>query len=223
MPYSSDHTTSQLWEGCILATIAHAIFIAQHPELGHEQSWDGLNYNIQDSQGALGTITFGDEGTVGAFFDSHSSRNPFAAGVAADLDERFAGMPSALRALAERETLQYLLQDFDGNNVSLVTAAFWSEKTRLVAAEPWPDVISNGAHLIQFQLRPVDEAIVAWQSHYGFNATEVELLRSVYERKISTGKERVVLTDTEKEILRKGDSQGLRLSRDLLAGISIAV
>jgi hypothetical protein len=222
MPHSSDNSTSQLWEGCILATIAHAIFIAQQPELAHEQSWDGLNYNIQDSQGALGTITFSDEGTVGAFFDSHSSRNPFTSGCATDLDERFAGMPSALRALAERETLQYLLQDFHGNNVSLLTAAFWSEKTRLVAAEPWPDVISNGAHLIQFQLRPVHEAIVAWQSHYEFNATKVELLRSVYERKISAGKEPMALTDTEKEILREGSSPGLQLSRDLLAEVSIA-
>lgn len=222
MPYSSDQTTSQLWEGCILATVAHAIFIAQHPELAHEQSWDGLNYNIQDSQGALGTITFGDGGTVGAFFDSHSSRNPFTSGCAADLDERFAGMPSALRALAEREALQYLLQDFQGNNVSLVTAAFWSEKTRLVAAEPWPDVISHGAHLIQVQLCPLHEAIVAWQSHYGFNATKLKLLRFVCERKMSAGKKPVALTDSEKEILREGGSQGLQLSRDLLAGVSIA-
>ena len=38
----------ELWQGCILASIAHAIMVAHYPELSNEHSWDGINYNIQD-------------------------------------------------------------------------------------------------------------------------------------------------------------------------------
>jgi hypothetical protein len=41
----------QLWEGCILASIAHAIMVAHYPELSYKKSWDDFNYNMQDSPG----------------------------------------------------------------------------------------------------------------------------------------------------------------------------
>ncbi len=45
-----------LWEGCILASIAHAIMVAHYPELSNEQSWDDINYNVQDSLGLEGQL-----------------------------------------------------------------------------------------------------------------------------------------------------------------------
>src|SRR5690348_9136227 len=63
-----------LWEGCILASIAHAIMVAHYPELSNEQSWDDINYNIQDSSGARGTITFHPNYYAGAFRNEFSER-----------------------------------------------------------------------------------------------------------------------------------------------------
>lgn len=40
----------ELRQGCILVSIAHAIFVADAPELAHEISWDGFNYNMNNSR-----------------------------------------------------------------------------------------------------------------------------------------------------------------------------
>ena len=223
MVYHSDFNPSDLWRGCVLATIAHSIFIAQHIELAAEQSWDGSNYNVQDSQGSLGTVTFGEEGTVGTFFDSHSSLNPFSTEKAYELSEMLAEMPPGLRALADREALQYLLQDYKGKEVPIITATFWSENGRLVAAEPWQSVFSNGGHLVRTQLGSTEDAMPVWKSNYGFNEAEVGLLRSLFVRRVSAQTESVVLTALEKDVLLEGGSQGLELSRELFAAVSIIV
>jgi hypothetical protein len=65
----------QLWEGCILASIAHAIMVAHYPELSNEQSWDGFNYNVQDSSGTRATITFHPNCLVAAFRNEYSERD----------------------------------------------------------------------------------------------------------------------------------------------------
>ena len=65
---------NQLWEGCILASIAHAIMVAHYPDISHEQSWDGFNYSVQDSSGTRGTITFHPNFLVGAFRNENSEK-----------------------------------------------------------------------------------------------------------------------------------------------------
>jgi hypothetical protein len=223
MSIRSDFSPAELWQGCVLATIAHAIFTAGHPELANEQSWDGFSYNIQDSQGSLGTITFAEEGTVGAFFDSHSSRNPFSSGEPYDMNSRLVEMPADLRALAEHEALQYLIQDYNGADVPLITTAFWSEGDFLAAAEPWADVFSNGAHLVQTQLRRTDESIGVWRSHYGLTSSQVGLLRSLFARKVAASEAPIILTSQEKAALLERGSQGLDQSRALLAEVAVTV
>lgn len=64
----------QLWEGCLLASIAHAIMVAHYPEQANEHSWDGMNYSIQDSSGTRGTVTFCSEYFVAAFRNEDSER-----------------------------------------------------------------------------------------------------------------------------------------------------
>lgn len=41
----------QIWRGCTLAAIAHAIMVAHYPMFSNEHSWDGFNYSLQDSAG----------------------------------------------------------------------------------------------------------------------------------------------------------------------------
>jgi len=217
----TNFSAADLRKGCLLSTIAHAIFIAHNVELAHEQSWDGINYNIQDTQGALGTITFAKAGVVGAFFDLHSPRNPLTAEVSYDLDALLAEMPAGLRKLAEDEALQYLIQDLNGAEMPVITAIFWEEDGRLVSMEPWTDVLLNGAHLIETQLLPEAGAIDVWRSHYGFSQSQVALLQSLFTRKLAASELPLVLTIAEKaELLRKG-SEGLDQTRELLAGVGI--
>lgn len=225
MKFFLDVKPIQLRNGCILATIAHAIFTTHQPELAHEQSWDGDNYNVQDSEGTLGTVTFASSGIVGAFFDVHSQRNPFSGGDrrSSDLATRLTEMPAPLRAVAENDTLQYLLQDYEGSQVPLITSCFWSEGDQLAAAEPWVDVFSNGAHLIQTQLKEPDEAIPVWRAHYDFSEQQVELLKILFERKLHAGESRIELNADEKASLLSTGNQGLDAARELLAEINLTV
>jgi len=64
----------ELWKGCILASLAHAIMVAHHPNLSNEHSWDELNYSVQDSSGGRGTITFSLDYVVAAFRNDNSHR-----------------------------------------------------------------------------------------------------------------------------------------------------
>jgi hypothetical protein len=223
MTFDLKVSSTELWRGCVLATIAHAIFTAHHPELTNEQSWDGVNYNVQDSEGSLGTVTFAPGGTVGAFFDSHSRRNPISSKQSYDLATRLTEMPAEMKAIAENDTLQYLLQDHEGAQVPIVTAAFWTVDDHLVAAEPWPDVFANGAHLIQTQLKSTDEAIDTWRNHYGLSTRQVESLRSLFATKISVPDAAITLSETEKAALLEQGSEGLEQSRELLAELNIVV
>ena len=223
MTHPSDFTSRDLFHGCVFATIAHAIHTVEYSELGFEQSWDDKSYNVSDSEGSLGTVTFGDNVTVGAFFDSHSNRSPMTSERPYDLDAMLREMPTSVRELAEREALQYLLQNLDGKEVPLITTVFWSENDQLVASEPWEDVLKHGGHLVEVQLAPVDVAIARWTSNYGFEPDQVDLLRSLYERWRAARDSQVTLTAPDQAVLTKRGTVGLDVARQLLATISIIV
>ena len=150
--------------------------------LDYELSWDGPNYSRQDSQGTYGTITFAEDGLVGVFRDEHSPRAPRHSEAEYDLAQRLSGMPSDLVALAEREALQYVFDEYQGQVGPIITAAFWSTGDDVTAAEPWPTVVEHGAHLVRIEAMETEAAIVEWQQEYEWDAAEVTLLRSFFSR-----------------------------------------
>jgi hypothetical protein len=213
----------RLWQGAILGTIAHAIWIVADPLLAAEQSWDGPNYNVQDSMGSRGTITFAGERAVGVFFDAHSRRSPFRSGRDYDLRSFFTGISDELYSLAQQEALQYVLDDYRGALVPIITAAFWSEGEFLAVAEPWPEVVTNGAHLVSIQLMEPDAAMVEWREECEMSPSQVALMRSLFDRKMATPNAPVVLEDSERDILTSEGDEGIDESRRLLAAIGIIV
>lgn len=86
------------WPGAVLGTIAHSFWVAAHPDLANEQSWDGSNYYVQDSQGARGPVTFAGDDVVAAFRDENSPRSPFRSERHFDLRTYFEGIPDGLYA-----------------------------------------------------------------------------------------------------------------------------
>jgi hypothetical protein len=143
-----------LWPGSLLASIAHAIFVARAPFLAHEQSWDGRNYNVQDSQGSRGTIAYGEDKNcfVGVFFLQTSRRNPLKQGTldAGEATISVRDVPEQLKELCQG-ALQYVLQEVAGKTVPVITSAFWSDPTSsgVTASEPWSDVVTHGAVLVK--------------------------------------------------------------------------
>jgi hypothetical protein len=199
----------QLWEGCILASLAHAIMVAHYPELSHEQSWDGFNYNVQDSSGARGTITFHPNYLVGAFRNEYSER------VSKYIDalDYFLGAPEEANSLAVNETLQYLLDDIDGMTVPIVTTAFWSNSDGIYSKDKFEDFFENGGFLIARQVTNFDTAINEWKEDFEMSETQVNLLRSVFERKISNPTGDIVLNEDEIKMIESDNEEGLNESR----------
>lgn len=211
----------QLWRGAILATIAHTISVTRNPTLAYELSWEGPNYSRQDSQGTRGTITFADDRLVGVFRDDASPRAPWNAGSRYSLAAMLAGMPDELVQLAQREALQYVLDEYDGVTEPIITAALWSDGDAITAAEPWADVVAHGAHLVRIEAMETEAAMSEWQTEYEWSEAQTALLRRLFERKMALPGARMMLENTEYDQLVADGRDGLAESRELLAAIGI--
>lgn len=190
-------TRLQLWRGAILRSIAHAVFIANNDLLAYEVSWDGANYNLNNTQGCHGTITFGKDYVIGAFFDVHSSRSPFRGHKSYDLDSFFVGIPENLYSIAKGETLQYLLDDYQGLTIPIISTAFWSDAEHLTAAESWESVLLHGGFIVEPEIAHLSDALAEIKDNYGFSSSQIEFVRSLFTRKINDPQGIITLTDSD--------------------------
>jgi hypothetical protein len=218
---------SLLWPGAILGSIAHAIFVCRCPELAHEQSWDGTNYNVQDSAGSRGTIAFSGSKIVGVFFHDGSDRNPLRTKSTYKLDKFFAGLPADLKPLANEEALPYVLQEINGATVPIITSAFWADgrTDRITAAEPWASVLEHGAVLVKNQLLSPDIAITRWAAEYDLKPSQVMLAQALFERKMADPGAPIELNGSERSLLKEmsDDPTGIAASQECFEEIGILI
>jgi len=197
----------QLWEGCVLAGFAHAIMVAEYPLMANEQSWDNLNYSVQDSSGQRGTVSFAGQKCVAAFRNDNSERIDDMI----DVDYFFQGAPKEIVDLAYAEALQYLLDDVEGEIKPSITTAFWGEDS-IYTNDSVKEMLINGGNLLEYQLMDIEMAILAWKNEYDMNEEQVQLLKSLYKRKIDNPDNPITLSQREIELLGR-DDEGLRESR----------
>lgn len=221
-PQRAFPTRSELWWGAVIHTVAHAVFLAPDPSLANEVSWDGINYNRQDSQGACGTVTFAADGLVGVYFDAHSARSPYRRARAYTVDPYFVGIPAPLLGLAHDEALRYVLADYYGRIVPVITAACWATGEGVTAVEPRADVLAHGAHLLWIESMETALALVALHEEYEFSGERVRSVRSVYERRRAV-EGTILLTPEEHAALVSEGDAGLDESRTLLASVGVSI
>jgi len=188
-----------LWEGCILAAIAHAIMVSEYPELYSEHSWDEMNYNMQDLAGCKGTITFFEGGLVAVFqsiehinFKDYKLDNTI---------EFLKGADQKVIKIANEEALQYVLEDVEGNVIPVISSAFWATGDEIYSNLSWNEIIKNGGYILKNQLQPIDDAILSWSEYYDMNEEQMKLTKILHKRKLIAGNEEIKLTDEEKSIL----------------------
>ncbi|MGE7953477.1 hypothetical protein [Lysinibacillus xylanilyticus] len=199
----------EFWQGCILASIAHAISVAHYPEIAHEQSWDGLNYNVQDSSGARGTITFHTKYLVSAFRDDNSERVTKYRNAL----EFFKDSPDEVKTLALNETLQYLLEDIGGISVPVITTAFWGSNEEFYSQDELDVLMKNGGFLLERQTTDIETAIYEWQEYYEMSDLQINLLKLIFKRKIENPSKIITLTQSEIQMIESNDEEGLKESR----------
>ena len=210
----------QLWQGCILASIAHAIMVAHYPELSNEHSWDGINYNIQDSEGARGTITFNSKYCVGAFRNDNSDRIKTINNVKQARDY-FVVAPKEVVNLAENEALKYLLENVDGKAVPIITTAFWGVEENIFTIDSTEDMYNNGAFLLERQLMDLDSSIESWAEYYDMSLQQRDLLKIIFKKKINEKAGDIILSEDEIQQIGTSDIKGLEESRISFGEIGI--
>lgn len=218
--YKFPLTKQQLWQGCMLATIAHAIMVAHYPELSSEHSWDGLNYSVQDSEGARGTITFSDSYYLGAFRDDNSKRLSKKDGLV-EYTAYFSGAPQGIKQLAEEEALQYLLVKVDGTVNPLITTAFWGNEKESISRDKYDDFVHNGGFLIKKQLMDWNNGMESWREYYDMTQQQCDLLKIIYTKKITQSNKIIKLNKYEIGMIQTADDEGLDESRTSFGEIGV--
>ncbi|MFI8672692.1 hypothetical protein ACIGIJ_22860 [Bacillus paranthracis] len=198
----------QLWKGCILNSIANAIFVAHDPDLSHESSWDGCNYSMQDSQGGRGTITFHPDYTIACLQDVNSERMD----EWIDATNYFEGAPSEVLEIAKEEALQYVLEEVEGETMPFITAAFWIEESGAYSIDSFEEVEEHGGFLLEIPLLDMESAMERLEE-YELTEEQIELLQLVYERKIKNPNEEIMLSKEEVAMIGTDDSEGLEVSK----------
>ncbi|KXI76275.1 hypothetical protein ACS52_17745 [Bacillus cereus] len=199
----------QLWKGCILNSIANAIFVAHDPDLSHESSWDGCNYSMQDSQGGRGTITFHPDYTIVCLQDVNSERMD----EWIDAANYFEGAPSEVLEIAKEEALQYVLEEVEGETVPFITTAFWIEDSGAYSIDSFEEMEEHGGFLLETPLLDKESAMERLEEEYELTEEQIELLQIVYERKIQSKNEEIILSKDEVAMIGTDDSEGLEVSK----------
>lgn len=226
---------SILWSGAILGTIAKSIATAVHAEFDSLQSWSGNNYIVQGWDGHYGAVTFaGPQGqrfhpkecaVVGAFYSNKSPRCPDVGKNQTAMEGVFCGCPERHRQLAEKGALQYLLFEAHPGG-PCATTAFWNNGDALEAAEPWDAVLKNGAELLgAVLLEDIEQALLNWNQEFHLSEKQLDLARSIYERKMSEPDKDVFLTESEAAFLGalSEDSTAMKECKTSFADIRVVV
>ena len=199
----------QLYEGCIQAALTHAIAVGMYPELNHEHSWDGINYCTNDSQGCRATITFHDKYIVAVFQAAEK------VDWNADALDFFSGAPKEIIEIAEKEALQYVLDDIDGIVKPIITAAFWGTWDKLNSVQSFDSIVENGGHIIRSQLLPRNDAMDEWRNYYDLDSNQISLIQKLFNAKIGSNDESFVLHDDEIKLLYGDLDESLVSLREL--------
>lgn len=205
----------ELRQGCILASIAHAIFIADAPELAHEISWDGFNCNMNNSQGSRGTITFHPDFFVAGFRNDELSSDSLSA------KDYLDQAPEKVIQLAEQETLQYLLDDVDGETLPSITTAMWGDRNQVFSCHFFDEMLVRGGELLEIQSLDPEAAFEACEEEYEFTEEQMALLKKLFYLKIAKPNEAITLSQRDIDAIGSRNEEGMNESRISFAEIGI--
>lgn len=196
-----------IWEGCIFASIAHAIFVANNPDFAYEHSWDGNNYSTNDGQGSRGTVTFGQKFFVGGF------RNEEFSVETTEAKELFNQAPQRVQKIAEQDTFQYLLDEVDGAALPIVTTVLWGSDNQVFSSHPYDDMIEQGAHLLEIQASEYENGVDYWEEYYELREQQLTLLKKLYDLKLANPARTITLSVEDIQALDAIDIEGMEESK----------
>ena len=171
---------SNLYKKCIMSSIAHAIMVGNYDLLSSEQSWDGFNYNFQNMEGTRGIISFGKEVYVCLVQNNveYKKYNEYY------ISELFDGIEETTFALV-KEALQYMLVDYNGYVVPVISTAFWGNRNSNFSNQSEEEIIKLSEEVIVPFLYNENDAKKYWKNYYEMTNEQVRMMEEIYSRRIN--------------------------------------
>lgn len=196
-----------LYQGCIVSTVVHALWVRKYPFAKYMHYWDNFNCHFNDLEGNLATISFFETGVVGVIYRKELHQDQSLSLHKQFLENLLDTMPNELRKLAEEETIQYFIQNIQGEEFPLISDLFWSADNFLASSIEQTQWNNIWLKLIKNQLLGVEEELLALQKEYNLNENEMQLMSLIINKKISTPN-KIIEIRTEpymEKILKSGD------------------
>ncbi len=209
-----------LWNGCILASIAHAIRILKSPIFAYEHSWDGNNYSLQDSAGTRGTISFSSDFCTAAFRNEKSKRL-FNYSQFINSYLKKGCFPKKIEQSMNHITFQYLLDNIDNFLQPVITTLFWCDKSYLYSFDNFNEMMENGGFILRNHIMDIENAFLAWEEEFEMNANQVKLLKKIYNIKTQNPFDKIIISKSEIDLLGEYDEEGFSECRSCLNEINI--
>lgn len=186
-----------LYERCIMASVAHAIMVGEYNLLASEQSWDGLNYNFQNTEGIRGVISFSKELYVCVIQNSADDVRY----VEQRVLELFNGADEKIMKLAEDEALQYMLINYNGGIIPFISTAFWGNGNNIFSNQSETEIIKISEKMIMPFLYSERDAIKYWKDYYEMSDEQSKMMESIYERRIKSKGDLYLSADEKKKLI----------------------
>ncbi|KSU49628.1 hypothetical protein AS033_09740 [Exiguobacterium indicum] len=195
-----------IWQGCILASIAHAIFVANNPDFAYEQSWDGDHYSTNDGQGCRGTVTFGQDFFVAGFRNEEFFEETIEA------NDLLIEAPEKVQKIAVDDTFQYLLDDIEGVILPVVTTVLWGDDRQSFSSHQYEEMMDRGSSLFEIQASGYEAGLAYWEEYYELTERQLVLLETLYHLKIENPSQVITLSHEDIQVLDAIDMEGIEES-----------
>lgn len=201
-PYMNKHTcpvsSKQLFAGCLLASIAHAITTNEYPELSYEQSWDGDNYS-EISEDYRMTVLFRDGYCVGVV------RNDELEGFSRRTIQELlmeSEFPTEAIEILQTDALEYvLLEDEDGASTPVVTSLFYCDTEELTLLSTDGELIKACMNVLTPHIASVERQIEYWREYGDMSDGQIALLKDLYAVKLKEFHTVIHMSDEQKKML----------------------
>lgn len=195
-----------IWQGCILASIAHAIFVANNPDFAYEHSWDGDHYSTNDGQGCRGTVTFGQDFFVVGFRNEEFFEETMEA------NDLLIEAPEKVQKMAVDDTFQYLLDDIEGVILPVVTTVLWGDDRQSFSSHQYEKMMDRGSSLLDIQASGYEAGLAYWEEYYELTERQLVLLETLYHSKIEHPSQTITLSHEDIQALDSNDKEGIEES-----------
>lgn len=219
---------SQIKQNCYLGYISQAVWLISSKIKLLEQSWDNNNYSISNTGGTFGTISFTESKEfIGVAFSKESPRNPFSISQKNDYSYKpfLNEVPENLYKIAVKECLQYMIHDYKGKNIPIITSVFWGNDLNTFVNEKWADALNNGLFIYHNHFLPFEKSLLQWQSYYELTDTDIKQIKIITNQVSLISKKSLLLNG---EILsyfktKEETGNGFNLFKEQLSAIGIII